>query len=154
MQTLPDILELLPHRYPILLVDRIIELDPGRRVVGMKQVTGSEWSAGFPRRAGHAGAMPHLLVVEALAQLSGALLVGLTEGDGAVMGYFMALHRVRCRGAARPGDEVRLTVTLQQLRRGVCRTRGEASVDGASIVRAELTTVIQGARSSAGGMAR
>jgi 3-hydroxyacyl-[acyl-carrier-protein] dehydratase len=98
--------------------------------------------------------MPHLLVVEALAQLTAAILVGLVPGGEAV-GYFMGLERVRCRGTVRAGDLLRLEVRLVRFRRGICRTQGEAWVvderDGADVeaaprtrvVRAGLTTVVR-----------
>lgn len=140
-----DVLALLPHRYPLLLVDAITELEPGRRAVGLKRVTGGEWSAGAPAGLGAAGAMPHTLLIEALAQLSAAVLVGLVDAADGAVGYFLGFDRVRCRGAARPGDAVRLEVTLRQFRRGVCRTAGVASVDGVQLVRAELTTVVRAA---------
>lgn len=146
---LPNVLELLPHRYPFLLVDAVTELDPGRRAVGVKRVTGNEWSAGAPAGPGAVvgapGAVPHLLLVEALAQLSAAVLVGLVDGAAGAVGYFLGFERVRCRGAARPGDAVRLEVTLRQFRRGVCKTAGVASVGGAPLVRANLTTVVRAA---------
>ena len=69
---------------------------------------------------------------------------------GAV-GYFMGIDRVRYRGAARPGDEIRLSVELLKFRRGLCRTLGEARVDGKRIVRAELTTVLRAASAATGG---
>lgn len=141
----PDIFALLPHRYPLLLVDAVTELEPGRRAVGLKRVTGGEWSAGFPAGLGAAGAMPHTLLVEALAQLSAAVLVGLVDAADGAVGYFLGFDRVRCRGVAHPGDAVRLEVTLRQFRRGVCRTAGVASVDGVQLVRAELTTVMRAA---------
>jgi 3-hydroxyacyl-[acyl-carrier-protein] dehydratase len=145
---LPDVLSLLAHRYPFLLLDRITALEPGRRATGIKRVTGTEW---FCRPAAGDGrlAMPGALVVEALAQLSGAVLLGLMDGSESAIGYFMGLTGVRFRGEARPGDVVRLEVALRQFKRGVCRTRGEAWVDGRRIVRAELTTVLR-----AGGTAR
>lgn len=140
----PDVLGLLAHRYPFLLLDRITALEPGRRATGVKRVTGTEWFC-RPASGGGGLAMPGGLVVEALAQLSGAVLLGLMEGSDGAVGYFMGLTGVRYRGEARPGDEVRLEVALRQFRRGVCRTRGEAWVDGRRIVRAELTTVVRAA---------
>jgi 3-hydroxyacyl-[acyl-carrier-protein] dehydratase len=139
---LPDVRALLPHRYPFLLVDRVTALDPGRRAEGIKRVTGGEWFLGG---AAPAGAMPGGLVVEALAQLSGAVIVGLVDGAAGAVGYFLGLDRVRYRGAARAGDEIRLVVELLRFRRGICRTRGEAWVDGRRIVRAELTTALRAA---------
>ena len=140
---LPDVLALLPHRYPLLLVDAITGGEPGRHATGRKRVTGAEWSAAAPGGVGSAGTMPHLLVVEALAQLTGALLVELVDGAGGAVGYFLGVDRVRCRGVVRAGDELTLGVSLVSFRRGICRTRGVAHVDGACVVRADLTTVVR-----------
>jgi 3-hydroxyacyl-[acyl-carrier-protein] dehydratase len=140
-RALPDVLGLLPHRYPFLLVDRITALEPGRRAEGIKRVTGGEWFL-----ESDAGAsMPGGLVVEALAQLSAAVLVGLADSAAGTVGYFMGLDRVRYRGTVRAGDELRLVVELLRYRRGICQTRGEAWVQGQRIVRAQLTTVLRAA---------
>lgn len=146
-----DLLAILPHRYPLLLVDAITELEPGRRAVGVKCVTGGEWCAGAPFAPGTApsAAMPHGLIVEALAQLSAAILVGLVESGAGAVGYFLGFDNVRYRGAARPGDELRLEITLRQFRRGVCRTHGTAHVGRTLLVRADLTTVVRPATPTA-----
>ncbi len=143
---LPEIFDLLPHRFPFLLVDRITALDPGRRAEGLKRLTGGEWFLGEamhdpdpPRDS----AMPNGLVLEALAQLSAAVLIGLVgDAEGAV-GYFMGLDRVRYRGTARAGDDLRLVIELRQFRRGVCRLHGDAWVGDRRIVRADLTIVVR-----------
>ena len=140
---LPDVLALLPHRYPFLLLDEITAVEPGRRAEGIKRVTGAEWASGAPAGLGTVGVMPHTLVLEALAQLSGAVLAGLTDGAEGVVGYFLGVDRVRFRGVARAGDAVLLEVTLKQFRRGVCRTHGVARVDGLTIVRADMTTIVR-----------
>jgi 3-hydroxymyristoyl/3-hydroxydecanoyl-(acyl carrier protein) dehydratase len=142
---LPDVLELLPHRFPFLLIDRVTALDPGRRAEGIKRLTGGEWFLG---EATHDPdppanpAMPNGLVVEALAQLSAAVLIGVVEGASGAVGYFMGLDRVRYRGMAYPGDDLRLQVALWQFRRGVCRLHGDAWVNNRRIVRADLTIVV------------
>ena len=138
---LPSVLELLPHRYPFLLVDRIISVDPGKRAVGIRQVTADEWYTG---KAG-AYEMPNTLVLEALAQLSGAILVGLTPGTKETIGYFVGMQRVKFRGIARAGDELRLECNLLQFKRGICKTEAIASIGEKKIVRAQLTTVLRAA---------
>ena len=143
-----DPLQLLPHRYPFLLLDRIIEVEPGKRAVALKRVTGAEWSGAYPTGVGTAGAMPQLLLVEALAQLSAAIIVYLVEGSEGAIGYFTSMNHVRCRGAARPGDDVRLEVELKQFKRGICRTRGTAWVRDQCLVRADLTTIVRPAAST------
>ena len=146
---------ILAHRYPLLLVDRVEILEPGARVVGYKRVTGGEWfalGARAPEYGAWSGmpslAMPPLLVVEALAQTSGALMLGLLDqvGEGA-LAYFMGFDRVRVRAPAAPGDELRMEVSLAQFRRGICRTRGVATLgDGRLALSAQLTTVLRPAR--------
>ena len=142
-----DALALLAHRYPFLLIDRITALEKGKRAEGIKRVTGNEW---FLSGAGANGSypvgtasMPSGLVVEALAQLTAAVLLGLVDEGAGAIGYFMGIDRVRYRGAARPGDEIRLEVQLLRFRRGICWTRGDAWVGSKRIVRAELTTAIR-----------
>ncbi len=152
--TLPDVLELLPHRYPFLLLDRITSVEPGKRATGVKRVTGGEWF--FGEASSFAASqtsmlpggltMPNSLIVEALAQLSAALLIDpRARAESPLVGYFMGIDRVRYRGVARPGDEIQLGVELLRFRRGILRTRGVAHVDGRRIVRAELTTVLRDA---------
>ena len=136
---LPDVLELLPHRYPFLLVDRILSVDPGKRAVGIRQVTADEWHTG----QASAYEMPNTLVLEALAQLSGAILVGLTPGAGDTIGYFVGMQRVKFRGIARAGDELRLECNLLQFKRGICKTEARAFIGDRRIVRAQLTTVLR-----------
>ena len=142
---LPDVLDLLPHRFPFLLVDRITALDPGRRAEGFKRLTGAEWFLGEatldPNPPPDLG-MPNGLVVEALAQLSAAVLIGVVEGARGAVGYFLGLDRVRYRGTAYAGDDLRLGIELRQVRRGVCRLHGDAWVGDRRIVRADLTIVV------------
>jgi len=140
-----DVLSLLPHRYPMLLVDRVIETEPGKRAVGIKRVTSGEWSSGAPGGVMTPGGTPHMLVVEALAQLTAAIFVGLIDGASGAVGYFLGIDRVRFRGAVVPGDELRLEVELIQFRRGVCRTRGIARVGDTIVVRGNMTTVVRAA---------
>lgn len=139
----PEPLTLLPHRYPLLLVDRITGVEPGKRATGVKTVTGNEWSTIGSSRDGGAQAMPHLLIVEALAQLSAAVLVTLLEGSEGAVGYFLGITNVRFRGRAAPGDLLELSIELQQFKRGVCKTHGVARVGRCDIVRADLTTIIR-----------
>lgn len=129
---------LLPHRYPFLLVDRVEVIEPGRRVVGTKRLTGGDWWMGSG-----AVPMPFPLVLEALAQAGGTLIRDLTQGTSAVIAYFLGADRVRYRRPARAGEELRLEVSLRQWRRGVCRTRGVATVNDAVVLTAELTTIVR-----------
>lgn len=140
-----DVHTLLPHRYPFLLVDRIVDVEPGRRATGIKRVTGGEWCSDYPGGRGTSGSMPHTLIIEALAQLTAAILVGLVDSASGAIGYFLGIDRVRCRGVAVPGDEIELSVELIQFRRSICRTHGIARVGRQVVVRADLTTVVRAA---------
>jgi len=129
---------LLPHRYPFLLIDRAEVIEPGRSVVAYKRLSGGDWWLD-----GQSGAeMPFSLVLEALAQASGALLPDLM--NSASVAYFMGADRVRIRRSARLGDTLRFDVELAQWRRGICRTRSVASVNGSVVMTAMLTTVVRG----------
>jgi 3-hydroxyacyl-[acyl-carrier-protein] dehydratase len=139
-----QLLDLLPHRYPFLLVDRIEVVESGRRVVGHKRVTADEWWMEGAARAPHGlPAMPHTLVLEALAQVSGALVRDLLDGAEHALAYFMAADRVRMRRLAVAGDTLRLEVTLLAWRRGLCRARGVATVGDALVLSADLTTIVR-----------
>jgi 3-hydroxymyristoyl/3-hydroxydecanoyl-(acyl carrier protein) dehydratase len=129
---------LLPHRYPFLLVDRVDVVEPGRHVRGLKQLTIGEWWS-----SGGLTVIPHMLLLEALAQTSGSLIADLAEGAPGAIAYFMGAERVRMRGAARVGDEVTLDVYLRQWRRGICRTHGIASSGDGEVLRAELLTIVR-----------
>ena len=133
-----EVMGLLAHRYPLLLVDRIEVLEAGRRVRGIKRVTAGEWAT----RAG--GAMPGLVVVEALAQASAGILLGILEGAAGSVGYFVGMQRVRLRAAARAGDTLALDVELRSFRRGIARLRGTATLDdGRLVASAEFMTVVR-----------
>ena len=135
---------LLAHRFPFLLVDRILIVEPGRSVIGTKCVSAGEWWC--DPQVPHAGAMPFSLVIEALAQTTGALLRDLNDGAGEGLAYFMGADKVRLRRRAYPGDEIALAVSLVQLRRGVCRTRDGHRLDGELVARALLTVVVRSTR--------
>lgn len=137
---------LLPHRHPFLLVDRIELVEPGRRVVGYKRITADEWwMEGLAPAAAGLAEMPHSLVLEALAQTSGALVRDLLDGADRALAYFMGADRVRLRRRALAGDQLQLDVSLRQWRRGLCRAHARASIDGETVLSADLTTVVRGA---------
>lgn len=122
------IMEYLPHRYPFLLVDRVTEYEAERRIVALKNVTINEpfFEGHFP---GHA-IMPGVLIVEAMAQAGGLLLMNTLDDPASKVVYFMALDDVRFRRPVRPGDTLEFEVELVQFRKTVFRMRGVTRVDG------------------------
>ena len=137
-----DVLGVLAHRYPFLLVDRLRVIEPGRRAVGIKRVTSGDWWSD----ATVAGSqdMPGTLVVEALAQTSAAVLIGLLDGASGAIGYFASADRVRFRSLPQAGDTLVMSVELLQYRRGVARLRGIASVSGRLAASADFTAIVRG----------
>jgi 3-hydroxyacyl-[acyl-carrier-protein] dehydratase len=119
--------KILPHRFPFLLVDRVIELDPGKRAVGIKNVTINEqfFQGHFPEYP----VMPGVLIVEALAQVGGIALGTLEEYKGRIA-FFAGIDNVRFKRQVKPGDTLRLEVEIGQLRRSIGTGSGTATVDG------------------------
>jgi 3-hydroxyacyl-[acyl-carrier-protein] dehydratase len=134
-----DIMRILPHRYPFLLVDRVVELDPGKRAVALKQVTANEpqFTGHFPGRP----IMPGVLMVEALAQTAGIAVLTLEEYRGK-LGLFAGIDDCRFRRLVVPGDTLRLEVTVEKLRGMFGRVAASATVDGESAVEAILSIII------------
>ena len=130
--------KILPHRYPFLLVDRVLELEPGQRAVGIKNVTANEpfFAGHFPGRP----VMPGVLIVEALAQTAGVLM-GEGAGEGRIP-LFMGIDRARFRRQVVPGDQLRLEVEVLQQRRNVCRVAGKAFVGEDLAAEAEIMAML------------
>jgi 3-hydroxyacyl-[acyl-carrier-protein] dehydratase len=138
-----DIQKIIPHRFPFLLVDRIIDLEPGKRAVGIKNV-----SIGEPYFAGHFPdypVMPGVLIVEAIAQVGAVAMLQLEEYKGRIA-FFAGLDNVRFKRQVRPGDTLRLEVELGQFRRGVGTGNGTATVDGEVACRGEFMFAIPPAK--------
>jgi UDP-3-O-[3-hydroxymyristoyl] N-acetylglucosamine deacetylase / 3-hydroxyacyl-[acyl-carrier-protein] dehydratase len=131
-----SILEVMPHRYPFLLVDRICELEPGRRVVGLKNVTINEpfFQGHFP---GHP-IMPGVLIIEALAQAGGVLLLTGVDDPRGKLVYFGGIDAARFRRPVLPGDVLTLTCELLKLRGPICKMRGVATVGEEKVAEAVL----------------
>jgi UDP-3-O-[3-hydroxymyristoyl] N-acetylglucosamine deacetylase/3-hydroxyacyl-[acyl-carrier-protein] dehydratase len=129
------IMQYLPHRYPMLLVDRIVEFEPGKRIVGIKNVTINEpfFQGHFP---GHP-VMPGVLQIEAMAQVGGLLMLEGEEAQGKLV-YFMTLDNVKFRRPVTPGDQVVFEVEVLQIKKHTCRLRGTGTVDGHLVVEAEM----------------
>lgn len=120
-----DILKVLPHRYPILLVDRVLECDGKERIVGLKNITFNE-----PYLQGHFPGdpiMPGVLQLEAMAQVAGILMNQMFGGEGRIA-YFLAIDNARFRRVVRPGDQLRIEIQFLRARLGMSKVHGKAYV--------------------------
>jgi UDP-3-O-[3-hydroxymyristoyl] N-acetylglucosamine deacetylase/3-hydroxyacyl-[acyl-carrier-protein] dehydratase len=134
------IMQHLPHRYPMLLVDRIIEFEQGKRFVGIKNVTINEpfFMGHYP---GHP-IMPGVLIIEAMAQVGGLLIMDRIEDLAEKVVYFMSMDNVKWRRPVTPGDQIRFEVEVLQFRRQLAKMRGVGLVDGQVAAEAEFTAMI------------
>jgi UDP-3-O-[3-hydroxymyristoyl] N-acetylglucosamine deacetylase/3-hydroxyacyl-[acyl-carrier-protein] dehydratase len=131
---------IMPHRYPFLLVDRILELREGERVVGIKNVTINEpfFVGHFP---GHP-IMPAVLIIEAMAQVGGVLLLNTVEDPENKLVYFMGIDNAKFRRPVTPGDQLRFELELTRLKGRICKMRGQAFVEGQLVAEADLLSTI------------
>ena len=122
-----EIEQIIPHRYPMLLVDRMVEIEDGARGVGIKNVTANEWffEGHFPGNR----VMPGVLIVEALAQVAAVTLLRDVDQAGKIP-MFGGIEKMRFRRPVTPGDQLRLEFTLERMRGPVGRGAVQASVDG------------------------
>jgi 3-hydroxyacyl-[acyl-carrier-protein] dehydratase len=137
------ILEHLPHRYPFLLVDRVLEIEPGQRIVALKNVTINEpyFVGHFP----HMPVMPGVLQIEALAQAAGILsfqTMGRVSDDRSVY-YFVGIDGARFKRPVVPGDQLRLEVSITRVARSIWKYAGRATVDGQVSAEAELMCTLR-----------
>jgi len=138
-----DILEIqkvLPHRYPFLLVDRIVDLVPMERVVGIKNVTMNEpfFQGHFPGNP----IMPGVLILEAMAQTGGFLLLNTENDPSGKLIYFTGINKVKFRKPVVPGDQLRFEIEFLKLKRNICKMKGLAFVEDKMVCEAELTAAV------------
>jgi 3-hydroxyacyl-[acyl-carrier-protein] dehydratase len=135
-----EIQAILPHRYPFLLVDRIEELEIGKRVIGIKNVTVNEpfFQGHFPGRP----IMPGVLIIEAMAQVGGVLAFKSANQGGANLVYFMGIDKAKFRKPVLPGDRLRFVVDVLKARHPYWKMRGEAYVEDSLVCEAELMAMI------------
>ena len=132
-----DILKILPHRYPFLLIDRVVELERMKRIVALKNVTINEpfFQGHFPEKP----IMPGVLIVEAIAQAGGLLLLTEVPNRDEMLMVFTGIERARFRRPVLPGDQVRIVVETRAWRRTAARLEGKAYVDGKVAAEATVT---------------
>jgi len=134
------IMKIMPHRYPFLLVDRIIDLIPGKKVIGIKNVTMNEpfFQGHFPGRP----VMPGVLQIEAMAQVGGILMLDAdTSTDGKLI-FFTTINKAKFRKPVEPGDTIRFELDIVKQRRNMFVMAGKGYVDGDTVVEAELSAVL------------
>src|SRR5678815_5203274 len=136
-----QIMKVLAHRYPFLLVDRILEIEDGKRIVGLKNVTINEpfFQGHFP---GHP-IMPGVLIIEAMVQVGGMLLMGTVPNPDQKVVYFTSLNNVKWRRPVKPGDQLRFELELLQVRGMMCKMSGIAKVDGQVVCEAEMGAMVR-----------
>jgi len=135
-----SILKIMPHRYPFLLIDRILDLEPGKKVVALKNVTINEpfFQGHFP---GHP-IMPGVMVLEAMAQAGGVLLLHAIEHPETKVVYFMGIDKAKFRAPVMPGDQLRFELTMNAFRRNTCKMSGKTFVDGKIVASADFMAMV------------
>jgi 3-hydroxyacyl-[acyl-carrier-protein] dehydratase len=135
-----QILKLLPHRYPFLLIDRIVEIDGGNSAVGIKNVTINEphFQGHFPGQP----VMPGVLIIEAMAQTAGAICIHADGHDRPSLVYFMTIDKAKFRKPVVPGDQLRIAVRKTKQRGNIFRFTCEATVDGVKVAEAEVSAMM------------
>ncbi|MDP1832571.1 MAG: 3-hydroxyacyl-ACP dehydratase FabZ [Geothrix sp.] len=137
---LQGIMDLLPHRYPILLVDRILDFEPREWIRGLKNVSFNEavFQGHFPSRP----VLPGVYIVEAMAQTGGCLLMREYEDRARKVIYFMGIDAVKFRKPVLPGDQLVMEVKVVQFKGRICKMRGEAFVEGQKVAEAEFMSML------------
>jgi beta-hydroxyacyl-ACP dehydratase FabZ len=139
MMNLSEIMETIPHRFPMLLVDRVLEMEKGNRIVAIKNVTINEafFQGHFPDNP----VLPGVLIIEGMAQAGGVLAMKSKE-DGPANTYFMSIDKVKFRKPVVPGDQLRYEVEILQLRKTACKFKGRAFVGDDLAAEAEFMAMI------------
>ncbi len=137
---LQGIMELLPHRYPILLVDRVLDFEPKEWIRGLKNVSYNEeiFQGHFPKRP----VFPGVLIVEAMAQTGGCLIMREFEDRAKKVIYFMGIDGVKFRKPVLPGDQLVMEVKVLSFKGRICKMRGEAFVEGVKVAEAEFMSML------------
>jgi len=141
MIEIKEIMHILPHAYPFLLVDRVIEMDLGKRIVGIKNVTYNEpfFPGHFPDRP----IMPGVLIIEAMAQTAGLLVFkSIPEEEGKKLVYFLGVDHFRFRKPVIPGDQLRLELEITKHHQSIWGFKGKALVDGKLVAEGELLAML------------
>ena len=135
-----EIMKLLPHRYPMLLIDRVLEIEPGKRIVGLKNVPANEqfFQGHFPG----APVMPGVLIVEAMAQCAAVLFLRELPDRDKKLFLFGGVDKARFRKPVVPGDQLIIECEMLQRRASTVRMRGVARVDGGIVAEAEMLSVM------------
>lgn len=138
MMNINEIMQHLPHRYPFLLVDRIIDIQPGKGITGLKNVTFNEpfFQGHFPGQP----IMPGVLIIEAMAQVAG--IAAFSSGMEGKAVYFMSIEKAKFRRPVVPGDQLRLEIKVLQQRGNVWKFSGAATVDGKLASEADFTAMV------------
>ncbi len=134
------IMALLPHRYPLLLVDRILHYEKLKKIIGLKNVTINEqfFQGHFPDRP----VMPGVLIIEAMAQTGGVLIMQEFENIEDYVIFFMTIDKVKFRRPVVPGDQIRMEIDVMMFRRKIAKLKAQAFVDGSLVASAEFTSML------------
>ena len=140
MMDIRGIMQSIPHRYPFLLLDRVIEMEAGRRIVAIKNVTANE--PFFPGHFPGAPIMPGVLIIEAMAQAGAVLMLHDMPDKQSKLVYFTGIDRARFRRPVVPGDQLRLTMEVIKRRSRTCKMNGLAEVDGQRVAEAAILSAL------------